>query len=459
MSKKMHAKASCKHSKLSFNSSSHADSIGYRRPTVEQRVAATTSSGTLKPKVKDETATREAKSSGTFPAPLVLPEDELARDPKYPVQSFRSWKGLKERNEITPERRTVYLVAPPTVDEDVKFVQNWSRPVEHGKTKVKHPDAQDVLSYLKAFYNGLPVKMLPQAVMKFTSKVDDVDTMSSENNAIPNRYIIGLSTGTSTGYKGIRSRPTRDGLFSHQLNLSDLLDAVIMALPDDAYALLLLVEQDMYEDEEDEFCCGRAYGGNGVAVISTARYNPVLDSAQDIERDHAWPASHCEKFLQSCLTTTSSGGRRRKGVVRVEIGVVDLDAEGSSELEEISPMHAAVSAHSALPSLDDSPLASLLSGLWLGRVCRTVSHELGHCFGLDHCVYYACNMMGSGSIIEDARQPPYLCPVDLAKLLKATGADPKERYKAIIEFCEDHKDAHLFAAYGAWVQTRLEQMY
>lgn len=458
MSKKMPSKASCKHSKISFNSSSHAESIGYRRPTVEQRVAATTSSGTLKPKVKDEAATREAKSSGIFPAPLVLPEDELARDPKYPVQSFRSWKGLKERNEITPEKRTVYLAAPPTVDEDVEFVQNWSRPLQSGRVKVKHADAQDVLSYLKAFYHGLPVKMLPQGVMKFTPEVDDIDTMSSEKKAVPSRHIVGLSTGTPSGCKGIRSRPTRDGLFSHQLNLSDLLDAVIMALPDDAYALLLLVEQDMYEDEEDEFCCGRAYGGNGVAVISTARYNPALDSAQDIERDHAWPASHCEQYLQSCLTTTSSGGRRRNGVARTKIGVTDLDAEGSSELEEVSPMHAAVSAHSALPSLEDSPSASLLSGLWLGRVCRTVSHELGHCFGMDHCVYYACNMMGSGSIIEDARQPPYLCPVDSAKLLKATGANAKKRFEATLEFCDDHEDIHLFAAYGAWVRTRLEQM-
>jgi archaemetzincin len=38
----------------------------------------------------------------------------------------------------------------------------------------------------------------------------------------------------------------------HQLNLNDLLDAAIEILPADAYALIMLVEHDMFEDEDDE---------------------------------------------------------------------------------------------------------------------------------------------------------------------------------------------------------------
>jgi archaemetzincin len=67
-------------------------------------------------------------------------------------------------------------------------------------------------------------------------------------------------------------------------------------------------------------------------------------------------------------------------------------------------------------------------------------------------------MQGSASIIEDARQPPYLCPVDLAKALTATGADVKERYEALLSYCDQHKDVHLFAGYGAWIWGRIEQM-
>lgn len=81
----------------------------------------------------------------------------------------------------------------------------------------------------------------------------------------------------------------------------------------------------------------------------------------------------------------------------------------------ITSLRAAVKADTALLSPDVSPSAASLSGLWFGHMCRTASHELGHCFGIDHCVYHAYNMQGSASITEDARQAPYLCPIDSAK--------------------------------------------
>jgi archaemetzincin len=453
--------ARCQHSKLTYALSSHAESVKYKQPSLEQRIAATTPSGTLKPKVEDSNAKRDAKSCGTFPAPLILPNDDLALDPTYPAQSLRGWIREKDRNKVVSEQRTIYLAAPPTLDEDVNFVKGWTSPGgQHSGAKIKQPDPQHVLAYLKAFYHGLPVKMLPKTVFNFTAQVDDLADMANGKKTSPNRKTVGLSTGTESGCKGIRYRPTPDGLFPHQLNLDDLLDAAIWALPADAYALLLLVEHDLYEDEEDEFVCGRAYGGSRVAVISTARYHPVLDSVQGIEREHAWPASHCEEYLQSCLNAASTDNRRKKtkSSTKAKAVIVIDDDSTSDELEDISPMQAAVSAHSALPSLEVSPSTALLSGLWLGRVCRTVSHELGHCFGMDHCVYYACSMQGSASIVEDARQPPYLCPVDSAKLLRATEGDVKERYTAIVKFCGEHKDVHLFAAYGAWIRARLEQM-
>ena len=65
-------------------------------------------------------------------------------------------------------------------------------------------------------------------------------------------------------------------MFKAQLNLNDILDAAISALPEDAYALLLLVQKDLFEEEKDDFCCGRAYGGSRVAVASSARQNPIF---------------------------------------------------------------------------------------------------------------------------------------------------------------------------------------
>jgi archaemetzincin len=99
-----------------------------------------------------------------------------------------------------------------------------------------------------------------------------------------------------------------------------------------------------------------------------------------------------------------------------------------------------------------------LPALWRYRILRTVSHELAHCFGLDHCVYYACIMQGSASLAEDARQPPYLCPVDLAKVLAATGSSGQKRDQALLEYCDQPgtKDNKHFAALGAWLRRSLQ---
>ncbi|TVY48475.1 Archaemetzincin [Lachnellula occidentalis] len=442
----------CSHDNLTFSPSSNAVVAGYKRQTLQQRTAA--ASATV---IKANSLSAEEAKPSTFPAPLVLPEDDLSLDPSDPPQSLRSWSRGKHRNKITPERRTVYLAAPPSFSPEVSFAQKWSQPKgararsisgEHVKVEV-----QDVLEYLQAFYYGLPVKLLPLPKNPmFTNDVDDmeVDPPPKPTKGKPERQTLWLNTHTPAGCVGIRSRPTPKGEFSHQLNLNDLLDAAIEILPKDAYAILMLVEHDIYEDEEDDFACGRAYGGSRIAVISTARYNPILDLKQNIERDHGWPASHCERYINWCVDGLEEVGGTKKR----------KSEEGESSGESVmSPMHAALAAHNSLPSLaQGKPSAAALSALWLARACRTAAHELGHCFGIAHCVYYACSMQGTASIIEDARQPMYLCPIDLAKVLNATGANVKERYQALLEFCKGKNEGQVFKAHGAWIKARLEEI-
>ena len=69
-------------------------------------------------------------------------------------------------------------------------------------------------------------------------------------------------------------------------------------------------------------------------------------------------------------------------------------------------------------------------------------------------------MQASASLAEDVRQPPYLCPADLAKLLRATGADERQRYEALLTFCGRHGDrgAGWFKAYEAWIAGRLREL-
>ena len=145
----------CGHANLTFSPSSEASIAGYKRPTLPQRIAATTPQGTAKGVAAKKVTTKEEEEASAFPAPLVLPEDELSWDPKYPPQSLRSWIRGKDRNEVTPERRTVYLVPPPDLDSGLDFVKRWTHPKAAravNEKRVGFPRTADVLRYLEVFY-------------------------------------------------------------------------------------------------------------------------------------------------------------------------------------------------------------------------------------------------------------------------------------------------------------------
>lgn len=456
----MPSSTKCQHTTLTFEPSPHAKEAGYQRPSARQRAAAAAVTSSRKRGGAAKSKSILPSSPGTFPAPLVLSGDDLALDPEFPGQSLSEWLHEEERNEVTPERNVVYLASPPAPDRKVAFVRAWSTPQADSReitASLAQPQAADVAEYLRAFYHGLPVRLLPASGLTFTSWETAGGTKSRSSKKAPSktsRY-IGLSTDSEC--TRIRTRPSRDGVFARQLNLEDLLDAAISMLPADAYALLLLVEQDLFESTDDEFVCGRAYGGSRVAVISTARYNPVLDDLQGVERAHAWPAAHCNDFVYARCWTPPR--KKLKSKPKSKSKAATATAAAASSSAPSTPLQAALAAHMALETQVSTD--ALTTGLWLGRVCRTASHELGHCFGMDHCGYYACIMQGSASIVEDPRQPPYLCPVDLAKLLIAVGADTnaEARYRALLAFCRRHeRDTHLFAAFAAWIEARLDEI-
>lgn len=331
-----------------------------------------------------ETETGSVPPESTFPAPVITPGDEIYHDPDYPPQSVQEWVDEEHRNEVTTKRKTVYVVPAPALPAALSHLDDWT--LAEGKDgkpatgEAQRPQTEDILEYISAFYHGLPTKLLQNPTLEFTTWDDETAPKRSRAKgkkaaaaAIP--PYIGLSTGSEV--IRIRCRPSRDGIFAAQLNLEDLLDATISILPKDAYALVMLVDQDMYESEDDDFCCGRAYGGSRVAVVSTARYRPELDEVQKIDREHSWPASHCRRWVCGRYT-------------RKAIAINYLDSTQDLATKHGSGIAAAVLASNALPS---PSTAAQLSALWLGRVCKTASHELGHCFGIDHCMYYACPSM------------------------------------------------------------------
>ncbi|KAK0717636.1 hypothetical protein B0T26DRAFT_854705 [Lasiosphaeria miniovina] len=468
--------ALCAHSQLQVDVSAHAAKARFVRPSLAKRLAAATPSGSIATR-DDPTQNFISELDYTFPGPLLLPDDGLASGDDKAPQSLRSWLREPWRNPVTPQRKTLYLAPVPTIAPSASFMKTWATPSKPSCTAAskKTPPAKlaDVLAYLQAFYHPLPVKLLPDAVSFNTT------TTTNPTQKEPTPSYVGLQIGTTKSPTRIRLRACPDGAFSHQLQLKDVLDAALKTLPADAYAVVFATEQDLFEDAADAFCCGRAYGGSRVCVVSAARYHPALDDDDDgsvaayrdpfsIEREHVWPASHCRDFVQGVLRGEGAvvdGGRRgakRRKVQPAE--VVDLTGSEPVVVVEATPLVAAVKAVCAARG---GGRKKDLYGLWLSRVVRTVAHELAHCFCLGHCVYYACVMQGTGHIAEDGRQPPYLCPVCLKKVTTAIrdvhpelGEDQLvlERYALLREFCSRFPRAAMFVGFGAWLDKRMESL-
>lgn len=92
--------------------------------------------------------------------------------------------------------------------------------------------------------------------------------------------------------------------------------------------------------------------------------------------------------------------------------------------------------------------------LILWRSCKVLAHEIGHQFGIEHCIYYHCVMNGSNHLQESDARPQHLCPVDLRKLYYSTGFDLEERYKKLQNFHEEYG----FEKEANWVKERLKEV-
>lgn len=90
--------------------------------------------------------------------------------------------------------------------------------------------------------------------------------------------------------------------------------------------------------------------------------------------------------------------------------------------------------------------------LVLRRALKVLTHEMGHMFGIDHCIHFQCNMNGANHLEEADTTPMDLCPVCLRKLHHAIGFDPVKRYEKMMAF-DAANDLKLEAE---WIERRIE---
>lgn len=89
--------------------------------------------------------------------------------------------------------------------------------------------------------------------------------------------------------------------------------------------------------------------------------------------------------------------------------------------------------------------------LVLRRATKILTHEMGHMFGIRHCIYYECNMNGANHLDEADATPMNLCPVCLRKLHQAIRFDPVERYGEMLRFYTQNG----FEEEATWTRQRI----
>ncbi|MEK7951466.1 archaemetzincin [Luteolibacter soli] len=103
------------------------------------------------------------------------------------------------------------------------------------------------------------------------------------------------------------------------------------------------------------------------------------------------------------------------------------------------------------PSWTFDPVDEGTEKLVLGRAAKVLTHEMGHMFGIRHCVHYECIMGGVNHLAEADAAPMHLCPVCLRKLYYAVRFDPASRYEGLAKFYRENgfKEEEKWAAVEA----------
>ncbi|XP_021082785.1 archaemetzincin-2 isoform X3 [Mesocricetus auratus] len=157
--------------------------------------------------------------------------------------------------------------------------------------------------------------------------------------------------------------------------------------PKDAFCIVGITMIDLYPRDSWNFVFGQASLTDGVGIFSFARYGKDFYS------------SRYEGKVKKAQRTSSSD-------------------------------------YSIFDNYYNPEVTSIL----LRRSCKTLTHEIGHIFGLRHCQWLACLMQGSNHLEESDRRPLHLCPICLRKLQCAIGFSIVERYKALLRWIDDESN-------------------
>lgn len=93
---------------------------------------------------------------------------------------------------------------------------------------------------------------------------------------------------------------------------------------------------------------------------------------------------------------------------------------------------------SSIYRLNDENLTNANFNLCLSRLLKICSHEIGHMFGLHHCIEVNCVMNGTNGLSETDTKQVRLCSVCQRKLNSSIKYDNKKRLIALEKYFQDN---------------------
>lgn len=162
---------------------------------------------------------------------------------------------------------------------------------------------------------------------------------------------------------------------------------------DDAFAIIGVTVLDLFSAPAELFIAGSASMNQKAAVLSFGRYHPMMKSSE-----YTW--HDCGYTEKISMNPYFSEKGRRPAVV---------DAVPSSAADNVA-----------------------VSSELFRRSAKLIIHEIGHLYGLEHCVHHHCNMNGTAHLKEDFAAPSHWCGHCLRKLHFRLGFDVVKRYENIL---------------------------
>ncbi|MBB6239762.1 archaemetzincin [Pedobacter sp. AK013] len=149
---------------------------------------------------------------------------------------------------------------------------------------------------------------------------------------------------------------------------------------------------------------------------------------------------HHEQLLATYLRDTIIAVQKPKDAI-VMMGIIEMDLYPSEKWNFVFGL-ASYDKGLAVGSIyrfHQRPLTPKQFNLSLQRLLKTSSHEIGHMFGLTHCIEANCLMNGTNSLAETDRSIARLCSGCQQKLNSTLKYDNKKRLQDLSVFFSKNK--------------------